>query len=252
LQILLEVCVGSAADIETAIAAGANRLELCSALELGGLTPSIGLVEAALSMSPLPIVVMVRPRAGGFCYDRHEFAAMLRDAKRFVDLGASGIVFGILDQQGSVDVARSQELVKLAGALDSVFHRGIDFVRDQRAAIDSVIELGCTRVLTSGGKRSAHEGATAIRDLITHAAGRIEILPGGGINAANVMEIVNVTACSQVHIGAATAHDDGSIDGMNDLALCDGRFMQGTAYRGVAGDVVSAVKAAIRTPAANV
>ena len=133
-RILVEVCVGSVADIERAVAAGADRVELCSALELGGLTPSLGLVETALAASPIPVVVMLRPRAGGFRYDRHEFAAMLRDAERFLDLGASGVVFGILNEHGQIDVARCGELLRSAGAAQTIFHRAFDFVRDQRAA----------------------------------------------------------------------------------------------------------------------
>ena len=101
-RVQVEVCVGSVADVSVAAAAGADRVELCSGLELGGLTPSAGLVETVLAESSIPVVVMLRPRAGGFCYDRSEFAAMLRDARRLLDLGARGVAFGVLDRQGRI------------------------------------------------------------------------------------------------------------------------------------------------------
>jgi copper homeostasis protein len=236
-------------DVETAIAAGADRLELCSALELGGLTPSDGLVEAALAASPIPIVVMVRPRAGGFCYDRHEFAVMLRDAGRFLEMGACGIVFGILDQKRRIDAARSRELINLAGSVESVFHRAVDCAEDQKQAIDALIELECTRVLTSGGKPTAYQGVDEIRGLVEHAKGRIEILPGGGINAANVAEIVRLTGSTQVHVGASSVHDDGSILGTTGIELCDRRFMEGVTYRAVAADAVAAARSVLTSAA---
>jgi copper homeostasis protein len=245
-HILLEVCVGSVADVEAALAAGADRLELCSALELGGLTPSTALVEATLSVSPVPIVVMVRPRAGGFCYDDHEFKMMLRDACRFLEMGASGIVFGILDRQGRIDRPRSQDLIHLADSFETVFHRAFDFVRDRRSAIDQLAEMECSRILTSGGKHNAHAGASALRALITYAGRRIEILPAGGINAENAAEIVRIAGCNQVHIGASMPQDDGSIDDTGGVQLCDSRFMKGTSYRGVAADAVSATVAALQ------
>ncbi len=203
--VLLEVCVGSIADIEAAIAAGADRAELCGGLELGGLTPSIGLMECAIAVSDVPVIVMLRPRAGGFCYDRHEFATMLVDAERFLDFGASGVAFGVLDRGGNVDVARVREIVQRIGAAESVFHRAFDIVADQRAAIDQLAVIGCTRVLTSGGKATANEGADTIRELIVHANGRIEVLPAGGIRPDNVVDLVRHTGCTQVHMGAGKA-----------------------------------------------
>lgn len=245
-QILLEVCVGSVADVEAAMSAGADRLELCSALEVGGLTPSLGLVEAVLAISPVPVVVMVRPRAGGFCYDAHEFAVMLRDAGRFLEMGASGIVFGILDRAGQIDVARSQELVHLADELDTVFHRAFDFVADQRAALDALIGIGCARVLTSGGAATAYGGAPRIRELIVQAAVQIGILPGGGINAANAAQLVRATGCTQIHVGGSVVQDDGSIASSTPIQLNDSRCASGVAYRAVDATAVAAVASALQ------
>jgi copper homeostasis protein len=246
-RILVEVCIGSVADLELAVAAGADRVELCGALELGGLTPSIGLSEAVLVASPLPVVVMLRPRAGGFHYDGHEFAAMQRDAERFLDLGASGLVFGILDQHGRVDSPRCRKLVQSAGTAQTIFHRAFDFVRDQRAALDALIDIGMTRVLTSGGKSTAVEGVAAIRQLNSLADARIQILPGGGINAGNVVETVRATDCNQVHIGAAIRRNDASMPGDAGIELVDQRFTQGPAHRGVSGEAVAQTIAALQT-----
>jgi copper homeostasis protein len=245
-EIFVEVCVASVADVEAAMMAGANRAELCSAPELGGLTPSVGLVEQVLAASRVPVVVMLRPRAGGFCYDRHEFAAMLADAERFLELGARGVVFGVLDRSGKIDLPRMREVVQRAGAAQTVFHRAFDFVDDRRAALDQLIAAGCTRILTSGGKPTAMEGAEAIRELIAHAQGRIEVLPAGQIRAANVVDLVRETGCTQVHLGAAMAIDDGSIAAEPGIELCDARFMRGYAHRAVAGDAVSATLKALR------
>jgi copper homeostasis protein len=245
-KVVLEVCVGSIADIETAIAVSADRLELCSALELGGLTPSIGLVERAIEISSKPLIVMLRPRAGGFCYDRHEFAAMLADAERFLDLGASGVAFGVLDRDGKVDAARVREVVERTGAAESVFHRAFDLVSDKRAAVDQLIDAGCNRVLTSGGQPTAKEGANTIRELIAHAAGRIELLPAGEIRAENVVELVRHTGCTQVHMGAGMAVDDHSILAGTHVALYDARFISGYSHRVLNGEEVKAAIDALR------
>ncbi|MBA3484949.1 MAG: copper homeostasis protein CutC [Pirellulales bacterium] len=245
-RIQVEVCVGSMADVAVAAAEGADRVELCGGLELGGLTPSVGLVETVLAESSIPVIVMLRPRAGGFCYDRAEFAAMLRDARRLLDVGAAGVAFGVLDRQGRIDAARSREVVALTAPLPAVFHRAFDFASDRPAALDVLIEIGCTRVLTSGGKPTAEAGAAELCDLIRRAAGRIEIMPGGGITAENVASIVRETGCRQVHIGASAPSDDGSLGSESGIELCDRRYIEGARYRAVAADAVAATISAIR------
>jgi copper homeostasis protein len=230
---LVEVCVGSVADIEAAVRAGADRLELCGALELGGLTPSFGLVEAARAATTLPIVAMLRPRAGGFCYDRHEFAAMLRDAERFAELGVDGLVFGVLEPDGTIDAVRCGELVEASAKVSAVFHRAIDFVPDPIGAIDQLAELRFARVLTCGGAATALGGAATIREMVRRAGVGIDVMAGGGIRADHVAELVRLTGCRQIHIGAATGVDDGSTHARPTLELNDGRFFKGSSYRAV-------------------
>lgn len=250
-HIIVEVCVGSVRDVDVSVAAGADRVELCSGLELGGLTPSIGLAEAVLEFASIPVVLMVRPRAGGFCYDRHEFAAMLRDAERFLEIGAAGVVFGILNPSGSIDLPRVREIVAMTKPRDAVFHRAFDFVTDWRQEMDALIEAGCTRVLTSGGKPSAIAGVATLREMVDFAAGRIEILPGGGIRADNVVEIVQRTQCHQIHIGAATHIDDGSLSTSPSIDLSSPSLAGGASHRAVDGAVVTATLSALRTAASS-
>jgi copper homeostasis protein len=234
-SVSVEVCAGSVADVAVAALAGADRVELCAALELGGLSPSIGLAETVIEFSPLPVVVMVRPRAGDFLYDRHEFAAMLRDAERFLSLGAAGIVFGILDRSGSIDQSRTRELIDMACPRAAVFHRAFDLVADWRAGIDALSELGCRRILTSGGGQTAQPNAGRLSEMIDTAADRLEIMPGGGIRADNVVEVVRRTHCRQVHTGAvAHVGDGGTIS---------------AAHRAVSSDCLCGIMAALREAA---
>jgi copper homeostasis protein len=244
-KIVLEVCVGSAADAEAAIAAGADRLELCAGLEVGGLTPSIGLVETVVAVSTIPVIAMLRPRAGGFHYDHHEFAAMLRDADQFLAAGAAGVAFGILDQRGGIDVVRSREIVERAGTREAVVHRAFDFIADQFAALDAAIGIGATRILTSGGEPTALAGAEKLRELGQRAAGRIELMAGGSVNAENISAVLATSGVRQVHLGASGPANDGSIPADAAINLCDQRFFHGVAYRAVVGDNVRGAMAAL-------
>ena len=210
-RVLLEICVDSVADALAVADAGADRIEFCSALSLGGLTPSHGALAEVKHRVERPVVAMIRPRESGFCYRDTEFAAMCRDAQTACQLGAEGIVFGILDERGRVDAARCGELRTLAADRQAVFHRAFDLVQDPLAALETLIDLGFTRILTSGQQPTAIEGAALIRQLIERADGRIEILPGGGLNEMNVAEFVRATGCRQVHMGLATLCEDPSI-----------------------------------------
>ncbi len=197
---MLEVCCGTLEDALAAEAGGADRVELCAALELDGLTPSLGTVMEARERLDIPVVVMLRPRTGDFRYGRTELATMRRDADLALTAGADGIVFGMLARDGSVDEGPVRAMVEIADGADTVFHRAFDQAPDPAVALETLIALGVSRVLTSGGAPTALEGAAGLRALVEQAAGRIEILAGGGIREPNVEEIVRTTGVTQVHL----------------------------------------------------
>lgn len=210
MSILLEIIATSAADCAVIEEAGADRIELCSALALGGLTPSAALVQRARAMTHLPIMMMLRPREGGFCYSAEEFRQMALDLKFGLAAGVDGFVFGCLNADGTVDARRTAHLVKLAAGRQTVFHRAFDVTPDPLATLETLIALGVTRLLTSGQQPTAWEGADLIRRLIEQAAGRIEILPGSGIRAEHVAALVQRTGATQVHASASRADLDSS------------------------------------------
>jgi len=201
-RVLLEICCGSIDDALEAAAGGADRVELCSSLFLGGLTPSFGALVEAKRRLTIPVIFMVRPRGGGFCYTDAEMAAMERDAEMAVGQGADGLVFGILTADGRVDPRRTGRLRALAGGKDAVFHRAFDVTPDPFRALDELVDLGITRVLTSGQRDTVFEGLDLIKRLVEHAGDRIQILPGGGIKPYQLEEVLARTSCRQVHIAA--------------------------------------------------
>ena len=209
-KILLEICCGSAEDAIEAAAGGADRVELCSALFLGGLTPSLGSLQQVKQRTSIPVIAMDRPRQAGFRYSPTEFAVMERDAELLLAHGADGIVFGILNEDGAVDVVRTGALRQRAGSRQAVFHRAFDVTPDPFRALEQLIDLGITRVLTSGQRNRAPEGADLIRRLIEQARDRIEVLPGAGITVENARQFVGATNCSQLHLTAFKARRDTS------------------------------------------
>ena len=212
-KVLLEVCCGSADDVIQAHRAGADRVELNSDLFHGGLTPTLGTLLVAKRETGMPIMAMVRPRAGGFCYTGAEFAAAVEDAKLLLAHGADGIVFGFLHEDGTLDRERTGILAELARSAgkEAVFHRAIDVVPDWRETIDALAGLGITRVLTSGQEPDVSLGTQTIREMIAYAAGRIQILPGAGITARNMERIIEETGCSQIHLAAHRQEYDTSV-----------------------------------------
>jgi copper homeostasis protein len=202
-RITLEVCVTTADEARTAAENGADRLELCSALEVGGVTPSLGTFYEVRAAVTIPVAVLVRPRPGGFVYTRDEFVTLCRDADWFLAGGVEAVVCGVLDRTGRLDTDRCRGLVRLGGRV--VLHRAFDFLTDQSAGLEQAIDLGFARVLTSGGAVSAVEGADSVRGLVDSAGGRIGVLPGGGIRPGNVAELVRATGCEQVHASLRVA-----------------------------------------------
>ena len=220
-QTLLEICCGSAGDAIEAAQGGADRVELCSALFLGGLTPSLGSLLEAKQRTTIPVMAMNRPRAGGFCYSATELAVMERDTEMLLDHGADGIVFGIINADGTIDAARSHALRGRIGSRQAIFHRAFDVTPDPFRALDTLIDLGCTRVLTSGQKSGAPEGSELIKRLIEHAGGRIEVLPGAGIDLQNVGQLHADTGCTQIHMTAFAERRDTSTLGNPRLRFGD-------------------------------
>lgn len=197
-RITLEVAVTTPDEAVAAVAAGADRLELCSALEVGGLTPSPGTFDAVRDLVEVPVWVLLRPRPGGFVYLEVEFEVIRMDLDSFEDAGADGFVVGLLAGPHRLDPDRcSRQVVESEGKV--AFHRAFDFLPNPFAALEELIDLGFERVLTSGGAPTALEGAEVIAKLIEQAAGRIQVLPGGGITPENVEELVRCTGCDQVH-----------------------------------------------------
>jgi copper homeostasis protein len=209
-NILLEICCGSTEDAVEAERGGADRVELCSALFLGGLTPSIGSLDEAKQRLKIPVMAMNRPRQAGFCYSATEFAVMERDADLLLEHGADGIVFGILNSDGTVDAVRSRMIRDRIGSRQAVFHRAFDVTPDPFRALEELIDLGITRVLTSGQRNGAPEGSALIKQLIDRARERIEVLPGAGIGLDNIGDLVITTGCTQVHTTAFSERRDTS------------------------------------------
>lgn len=202
---LLEVC---AADIDSVIAArdaGAARVELCSALSEGGVTPSQGFLHTAIALKgKLKMNVLIRPRGGDFLYSAEEADIMEADVKMAVSEGADGIVIGALNADGSIDTALCRRLINAAGQGISVtFHRAFDMCSDPFKALDEIIAMGCDRLLTSGQASSATKGIPLLRELQRRAAGAISIMPGCGINPDNAAEIITATGVKEIHASAS-------------------------------------------------
>lgn len=204
---LVEVCIDSVESTVAAVGGGADRLEVCSALGEGGLTPSPGLLEIVRERVTIPLAVMIRPRAGDFCYSDDEFEVMRRDLVRLKALGADLMVFGLLTPSGDVDVARTRELIALARPLPVTFHRAFDMTRDPRAALETLIALGCERVLTSGQEKSVLEGLELVTELVRLAGDRITVLPGGGITERNLPRILRECDAKEFHVSASGSRD---------------------------------------------
>lgn len=198
---MIEIVCCSAEDCVIAAEAGADQIELCSAIALGGLTPSLGTFRAARAVCSLPLMVMIRPRGAGFAYSDLEFAAMREDVQIFREAGADGVVFGVLKPTGEIDFPRMRELAEAAGPMQKVCHRCFDVTPDPFQALETLIELGFDRVLTSGQRASALDALPLLRELRERAAGRIEVLPAGGLRAVNVDEFVDATGTRLLHLG---------------------------------------------------
>ncbi|MFF0308593.1 copper homeostasis protein CutC [Streptosporangium sp. NPDC004379] len=198
-----EICIDSTAGALAAEQAGADRVELCSALFDGGLTPTLGAVETTLAaVSSIRVHVIIRPRGGDFIYDGHEIAAMERDVAAVRDAGAQGVVIGALTPSGEVDTEVARRLIDAAGDLSVTFHRAFDMTADPFAALETLAGLGVDRVLTSGQDVTALEGAPLIASLVERAGDRLVVMPGGGITPRNVGRVIEATGAREIHFAA--------------------------------------------------
>jgi len=204
-RVTLEVCLDSLASAIAARTGGADRIELCAAMDDGGLTPSYGLIRAVRRAVRVPLHVLVRPRTGDFHYSTGELRTMADDVEAARDLGADGVVLGALTAARSVDSRAMRRLVAAARPMSVTFHRAFDDVPGRGAALDALIDLGVDRVLTSGGKPTAFEGRRAIARTVADSAGRIGVIAGGGVDPRSVVRLLEATGADEVHTGSAVA-----------------------------------------------
>jgi copper homeostasis protein len=198
--ILVEACVDSVASALAAERGGAKRLELCDNLFDGGTTPSAGMMLAVKAAVRIPVFVIVRPRGGGFVYSRDEAGVMRLDIEAARMLGVDGIVIGALSREGRIDRDVVQPLIDAAAPLPVTFHRAFDLARDLDQALEELIQLRVTRVLTSGGAPRALDGVERIAALVRRAAGQIEVMAGGGLREETVQEVVHRSGVREVHV----------------------------------------------------
>jgi copper homeostasis protein len=203
-QYLLEISVES---VDAAVAAergGAQRIEFCSNAREGGTTPSSELLRAVRQRVRLPILSMVRPRAGSFFYSHAEFETMRREVEAAKEFRMDGVVLGLLNADGHIDVERSAQLIEQARPLPVTFHRAFDECRDLQKSLEDVIETGALRLLTSGGRQAAHEALELLGDLVRIAGDRLIVMPGSGLHAGNIREAVKKTGAREYHAGLSS------------------------------------------------
>ena len=245
---LVEVCVASAEHAIAAAAAGAGRVELCANLVEGGTTPSWGEIVRARASVAVPVMVMIRPRGGDFLYSDLEIEIMASDIEAARRAGADGIVLGLLTSDGRVDAERLRPLVDAGDGLEIAFHRAFDLCRDPFEALETIVDLGCDRILTSGQRATAVEGLESIAALAKAADGRVGIMPGGGIRAGNVTRILSVPEVCQIHVYAGRVASSRMAFRREGIAM--GRSYAPDEYRRteVDGDAIRAVVAAAAHP----
>ncbi|MBC8063200.1 MAG: copper homeostasis protein CutC [Chlorobia bacterium] len=245
-KIPIEIVCCSVDDCVEAAEGGADRIELCGAITVGGLTPSIGtLIEAKRRVS-LPIVAMVRPRGAGFAYSEAEFGNMVADADQLLIHGADGLVFGALNDDGTLNVLRMRRIVDLVADKDKVCHRCFDVVPDPAYALEQLVDLGITRLLTSGQRAFASDGAPLIRKLVEQAAGRIEILPAGGLRMHNILDFLRETGCQCVHLAPLIEQTDPSTLGNPEIEYAPTSLPKESVFHLIDRAQVSAVVSAVR------
>jgi copper homeostasis protein len=199
---LLEIACFSLEAAILAEESGADRIELCAGPLEGGITPSFSMISLARNILKIPIHVMVRPREGDFLYSRRELKSIEYDIEMIKDTGAEGIVLGLLKSDGTIDTENLARMVKIAEPMNVTFHRAFDLSRDPVNSLNEIISAGAARILTSGHKQTAPEGMELIARLIQLAEGKIVVMPGSGVNAANINELCRRTNATEIHASA--------------------------------------------------
>lgn len=202
----IEVCAYSLESCLAAQEAGADRVELCAAMYDGGTTPSPGTIRLARELLNIELYVMIRPRGGDFLYTELEYRQMKADLLFAKSCGADGVVIGLLDENGRVDVARTRVLVELAAPMKVTFHRAFDMTVDYHRALEDVIRAGCYRILTSGQRNTAVEGMEVLRELVRENAGRIRIMAGSGVGSGNALSLA-ATGIDALHLSGKNSRD---------------------------------------------
>ncbi|HWV64572.1 copper homeostasis protein CutC [Chitinophaga sp.] len=207
----LEICAGSVASCIAAEEGGANRIELCDNLLEGGTTPSYGTIALAREKVKIDLYPIIRPRGGDFLYSDLEFEVMKRDIELSKQLGCNGVVIGILTPDGRVDKKRCKILVDLAWPMGVTFHRAFDMTDNPFEALEDIISIGCERILTSGARNTALEGAVLLKELVERANDRIAIMAGSGVRAANIAQLITATGVTEYHTSAKAYEESGMI-----------------------------------------
>jgi len=223
--VTLEICANSVVSALAAQEGGATRIELCENLNEAGTTPSYGQIMLVRRLLEIQIYTLIRPRAGDFLYTEHEFEIMQADVNNCINAGCDGIVIGMLKRDGTVDKERCTILADMArkNGLGVTFHRAFDVCSDYYKALGDIIDIGCERILTSGGKTTAIEGAGTIAHLVEKARGRVSIMAGSGVNELNVADLVRFTGVTEVHTSAKTRNES-RMDYHNDHIMMGNRY----------------------------
>ena len=214
-----EICANSVASCVAAQEGGADRVELCAGIPEGGTTPSYGMIRNARESISIALNVIIRPRGGDFLYSEHEIQEMLYDIQVAKELGADGLVFGCLNPDGSVDISAMSRLMKAAGDTPVTFHRAFDHTNYPFKALEDIISLGCTRILTSGCRPTALEGVDLLAQLVEKAGGRIIIMPGCGVKENNIAEIARLSGAREFHFSARESVESGMVFRNPDVAM---------------------------------
>ncbi len=197
----IEICTNSAESVRAAVAAGANRIELCAGMPEGGTTQTYGEIDLVRELIPAGMHVIIRPRGGDFLYSEEECEIMFRDIEMARKIGVDGVVMGCLTANGEVDVEKMQKLMVAAGDMSVTFHRAFDMCREPYKALEAIEHLGCERILTSGQKASAEEGIPLLKELVNRAR-KVIIMPGCGVNSGNIRKIAEATGACEFHLSA--------------------------------------------------